>query len=238
VNKQKNRYKNILPFDHTRVILRDIDPDTPGADYINANYINYESEECPGIASKPFKQYIATQGCVQNTREDFWKMVWQENSRLIVNTTKEVERGKTKCARYWPELEKTEEFGKFVVTNTREETSKDYTLRQFLVSNKQESDTEERKILHFHFLGWPDHGTPEDPGSVLNFLHDVNSKQESFDTAGPIIVHCSAGIGRTGTFIVIDMIIDQIRSLGLDCDIDIMRTIQMVSIIISHIVVI
>jgi len=148
-------------------------------------------------------------------------------------TTKEMERGKTKCARYWPDLDLTEEFGNYVVTNKSEESSKDYTLRLFLVKRKASEETEggeeeERKIFHFHFLGWPDHGTPEDPGSVLNFLHDVNLKQESFDSAGPIIVHCSAGIGRTGTFIVIDMIIDQIRTLGLDCEIDIQRTIQMV----------
>ena len=86
-NKAKNRYKNILPFDHTRVILRDVDPDKPGADYINANYINYETDENL-IAGQPFKQYIATQGCVGSTRADFWKMVWQEGSRLIVMTTK------------------------------------------------------------------------------------------------------------------------------------------------------
>ena len=244
-NKAKNRYKNILPFDHTRVILRDVE-DKPGADYINANFINYESDENM-IAGKPFKQYIATQGCVGSTRPDFWHMVWQEESRLIVMTTKEVERGKTKCARYWPDVELTEEYGNFVVTNSSEESSKDYTLRLFMVKKKDAPEEEQREIFHFHFLGWPDHGTPEDPGSVLNFLHDVNLKQESFgkrdaicelyfvhvlfsDSAGPIIVHCSAGIGRTGTFIVIDMIIDQIRTCGLDCEIDIQRTIQMVMI--------
>lgn len=110
------------------------------------------------------------------------------------------------------------------MTNLSEETSKDYTLREFSVSKGDET----RRIFHYHFLGWPDHGTPEDPGSVLNFLHDVNIKQESLEGAGPIVVHCSAGIGRTGTFIVIDMIIDQIQTLGLDCEIDIQRTIQMV----------
>merc|ERR1711902_344652 len=119
-----------------------------------------------------------------------------------------------------------EEYGGYTVTNLSEETSKDYTLREFSVSKGDET----RRIFHYHFLGWPDHGTPEDPGSVLNFLHDVNIKQESLEGAGPIVVHCSAGIGRTGTFIVIDMIIDQIRTCGLDCEIDIQRTIQMVMI--------
>jgi tyrosine-protein phosphatase non-receptor type 11 len=141
-------------------------------------------------------------------------------------TTKEIERGKTKCARYWPDLDKSEDYGAFTVKNISEETSKDYTLREFLVTKS--GVEEERRIFHFHFLGWPDHGTPEDPGCVLNFLHDVNLKQESLEKGGPIVVHCSAGIGRTGTFIVIDMIIDQIQKLGLDCEIDIQRTIQMV----------
>jgi len=225
-NKAKNRYKNILPFDHTRVALRDTDKNVAGSDYINANYINQEDEMVPGGKTGNFKRYIATQGCLSSTRADQWHMVWQERTLVMVMTTKEIERSKTKCARYWPDLEKSEEYGAFTVKNMNEETSKDYTLREFLVTKADEK--EERRIFHFHFLGWPDHGTPEDPGCVLNFLHDVNLKQESLDKAGPIMVHCSAGIGRTGTFIVIDMIIDQIQKLGLDCEIDIQRTIQMV----------
>jgi len=208
------------------VILTGVeDSSKPGADYINANYINHE-EESVSVCGAPFKQYIATQGCVGGTRQHLYHMIWQENSLLVVMTTKVMERGKTKCARYWPELDQTETYGAFTVNNVSEETSKDYTLREFLVTKADVS--EQRRIFHYHFLGWPDHGTPEDPGSVLNFLHDVNNKQESLEGAGPIVVHCSAGIGRTGTFIVIDMIIDQIQTRGLDCEIDIQRTIQMV----------
>jgi len=230
-NKAKNRYKNILPFDHTRVKLKGNEPDVPGSDYINANYITQEEdakknkEDAKNGKEGNFKKYIATQGCLPNSRADQWHMVWQERIMVLVMTTKEIERGKTKCARYWPDLDKTEEYGVYAVKNISEETSKDYTLREFLVTKPGH---EERRIFHFHFLGWPDHGTPEDPGCVLNFLHDVNLKQESLEDAGPIMVHCSAGIGRTGTFIVIDMIIDQIQKLGLDCEIDIQRTIQMV----------
>merc|ERR550519_359854 len=110
---------------------------------------------------------------------DFYHMIWQERTLLVVMTTKVMERGKTKCARYWPEVEQTEEYGGYTVTNVTEETSKDYTLREFLVSKGEES----RRVFHYHFLGWPDHGTPEDPGSVLNFLHDVNIKQESLEGA-------------------------------------------------------
>jgi len=221
-NKAKNRYKNILPFDDTRVILRG-DPGVLGSDYINANYIRQEED---GVTrSQSFKTYIATQGCLVTTRDDLWRMIWQEGTLIIVMTTKEMERGKTKCARYWPDLDKEESYADIRVSNIDEQNNKDYILRHFVV-NKGE---EERVIYHYHFLGWPDHGTPEDPGSVLNFLHDVKLKQEKIlDNSGPIVVHCSAGIGRTGTFIVIDMIIDQIQRLGLDCEIDIQRTIQMV----------
>ena len=114
--------------------------------------------------------------------------------------------GKTKCARYWPEVDKTEDYGNISVRSVSEINNKDYILRHFAVSRRDVTEPQ-RQIYHFHFLGWPDHGTPEDPGSVLSFLHDVNLKQEQLEAPGPIVVHCSAGIGRTGTFIVIDMII-------------------------------
>ncbi|KAJ1524929.1 hypothetical protein ONE63_009787 [Megalurothrips usitatus] len=223
-NRNKNRYKNILPFDHTRVKLRDVDPNEPGAEYINANYIKPEEES---LLNGPPKQYIATQGCLPSTMGDFWHMVWQEKTRVIVMTTKEVERGKNKCAKYWPEEEgQTKEYKKIKVRNVLESKTADYTLREFAVS--QVDGEEERKVYHYHFQAWPDHGVPADPGCVLNFLHHVNARQESIVGAGPVLVHCSAGIGRTGTFIVIDMILDQIKRLGLDCEIDIQRTIQMV----------
>ncbi|GBM95823.1 Tyrosine-protein phosphatase non-receptor type 11 [Araneus ventricosus] len=222
-NRSKNRYKNILPFDHTRVILKEVDANVPGSDYVNANYIMPDEDQ---VGDGPKKYYIATQGCLHNTVADFWWMVWQENTRVIVMTTKEIERGKNKCARYWPDLNQTKEVGKFVLKNLSESSTTDYILREFSLT--KEGCTETRTIYHYHFTAWPDHGVPSDPGCVLNFLHDVNHRQESVAQAGPIIVHCSAGIGRTGTFIVIDMIVDLIKKQGLDCEIDIQRTIQMV----------
>ncbi|XP_059488410.1 tyrosine-protein phosphatase corkscrew-like isoform X3 [Neocloeon triangulifer] len=222
-NRNKNRYKNILPFDDTRVKLLQVDPNVPGSDYINANYIQPEEEM---YTDEPKKSYIATQGCLPSTTGDFWYMVWQENTRVIVMTTKEIERGKNKCARYWPDDGQLKEYGLVKVRNLCESSNADYTLREFLVS--REGVPEERKVFHFHFQAWPDHGVPSDPGCVLNFLHDVNARQSSIPDAGPILVHCSAGIGRTGTFIVVDMILDQIKRQGLDCEIDIQRTIQMV----------
>ncbi|KAG1683060.1 Tyrosine-protein phosphatase non-receptor type 11 [Nymphon striatum] len=219
--RAKNRYKNILPFDHTRVILRDVDLEVPGSDYINANIIKLEDDPL-----NEFKLYIATQGGLSNTIDDFWWMVWQENSRVIVMTTKEVERGKNKCVKYWPDENDSKICNKITVSSVTESSTADYTLREFLVT--KEGHLESRKVYHYHFQAWPDHGVPSDPGCVLNFLHDVNARQEYISNAGPVIVHCSAGIGRTGTFIVIDMILDQIKRHGLDTEIDIQRTVQMV----------
>ncbi|XP_018314702.1 tyrosine-protein phosphatase corkscrew isoform X2 [Mycetomoellerius zeteki] len=246
-NRAKNRYKNILPFDHTRVRLKNIVSDIPGADYINANYIrNKEGDETNttvdsgGDDSSFGKCYIATQGCLPNTIQDFWHMVYQENTRVIVMTTKEIERGKNKCARYWPEEGESSEYGnEWKVRAVSRTSTADYTLREFFLQGTKPEFSESRRIYHYHFQAWPDHGVPSDPGCVLNFLHDVNARQESIAASlvpkdqdepciGPILVHCSAGIGRTGTFIVIDMILDQIKRHGLDCEIDIQRTVQRV----------
>nr|CAB3265277.1 tyrosine-protein phosphatase non-receptor type 11-like [Phallusia mammillata] len=221
-NKAKNRYKNILPFDHTRVVLEDADPTVPGSDYINANRIKPEVEELGGLWKS--KMYISTQGCLNNTVADFWKMVFQENARIIVMTTREVERGRNKCVKYWPAENESKEFDKYKVQNLRETDYRDYTLREFRLSKNEEA---ERIVYHYHFKVWPDHGVPSDPGGVLNFLHDINERYRTME-CGPVIVHCSAGIGRSGTFIVIDIILDIIRQQGLDCEIDVQRTIQMV----------
>lgn len=102
-------------------------------------------------------------------------MIWQENTRVIVMTTKELERGKSKCAKYWPDQGQTKEWGPAKVTCLTESSTSDYTLREFLFSWK---NRDERRIYQYHFLVWPDHGVPSDPGCVLNFLHDVNARQE------------------------------------------------------------
>ncbi|KAG8145995.1 putative Tyrosine-protein [Naja naja] len=184
-NKNKNRYKNILPFDHTRVVLHDGDPNEPVSDYINANIIMPEFEsKCNNAKAK--KSYIATQGCLQNTVNDFWRMVFQENSRVIVMTTKEVERGKHAL----------KEYGVMRVRNVKESTAHDYTLRELKLS----------KVGQVRFRKMPSGRRP-----------------------GISAMRWSAGIGRTGTFIVIDILIDVIREKGVDCDIDVPKTIQMKS---------
>ncbi|XP_074539441.1 tyrosine-protein phosphatase non-receptor type 6 [Halichoeres trimaculatus] len=221
-NKSKNRYKNILPFNDTRVILQDTDPEIVGSDYINANYVKNTMRECGDQ-----KVYIATQGCLATTVNDFWQMVWQENTRVIVMTTREVEKGRNKCVPYWPDPQSSKEFGPYVVTSQSEREAADYKVRVLEVAPLSQPK-HSRTIWHYQYLSWPDHGVPQEPGGVLSFLIQVNNKQAEFPDSGPMIIHCSAGIGRTGTIVVIDMIIETIESIGLDCDIDIPKYIQMV----------
>ncbi|KAM5197499.1 LOW QUALITY PROTEIN: tyrosine-protein phosphatase non-receptor type 11-like [Hipposideros larvatus] len=223
-NKNKKRYKNILPFDHTRVVLRDGDSNEPISEYINANIIMPEFEtKCNN--SKPKKSYTATQGCLQNTVNDFWRMVFQENSRVIVMTTKEVEREKSKCVKYWPDDLK--EHGIMHVQNVKESAAHDYTLRELKLSKVGQGNLE-RTVWQYHFWTWPDHGVPSGPRGMLDFLEEVHHNRRTSWMVEPVVFHCSAGIHQMGTFIVIDILIDIIREKGIDCDIDVPKTIQMV----------
>ncbi|XP_032274774.1 tyrosine-protein phosphatase non-receptor type 11-like [Phoca vitulina] len=224
-NKPKNRYKNILPFDTTRVTLHDVDDSVPGANYINANYIRSDPEEKPGHGLG--KAYIATQGCLQTTVAAFWAMVLQENTRVIVMATREVERGRNKCFRYWPELHGSQEYGRVHICNLAEYQAQGYCVRELQVWRPDQEEPP-RTVKHYQYFSWPDHGVPAEPSGVLSFLDEVNRAQSSTPGAGPMVVHCSAGIGRTGTLIVIDILVDLIRRQGLDCDIDVPKTIQLV----------
>ncbi|XP_055438541.1 tyrosine-protein phosphatase non-receptor type 11-like isoform X4 [Bubalus kerabau] len=210
-NKPKNRYKNILPFDTTRVILHDVDDRVPGADYINANYIRSDPEEKPGHGLG--KVYIATQGCLPTTVAAFWAMVHQENTHVIVMTTREVERGRNKCFRYWPELHGSQEYGHLHVCNMAEHWAQGYCVRELQVWRPDQEESP-HTVKHYQYFSWPDHGVPAEPTGVLSFLEEVNRTQSSMPGAGPMVVHCSAGIGRTGTIIVIDILVDVIRRQG------------------------
>ncbi|XP_048374596.1 tyrosine-protein phosphatase non-receptor type 11-like [Sphaerodactylus townsendi] len=126
-NKGKNRYKNILPFDTTRVALQDVDESVPASDYINANYVKNILED--GRSAEHGKVYIATQGCLQTTVNDFWAMVYQENAHVIVMTTREVERGRNKCFRYWPDKHCTKEYGCVSIRNNGEQEIQGYHIR-------------------------------------------------------------------------------------------------------------
>ncbi|KAF5405732.1 hypothetical protein PHET_00746 [Paragonimus heterotremus] len=263
-NRPKNRYANVVAYDHSRVILTAIDQ-VVGSDYINANYIDgYQ---------RP-KAYIATQGPLPETFYDFWRMVWEQNSYVIVMMTKLEERSRVKCDQYWPSRG-TETFSDVYVTQLKEctlptytvtinETAEFayYTLRTFTLrrhnadghlatdcttqDGQQEHGSDTREIKHFQFTAWPDYGTPDHPQPLILFirrvtqmrahiLHQLQQERlangESLGTRGlysgsepsklnnpnlageigPTIVHCSAGVGRTGAFIVIDSQLERLR---------------------------
>lgn len=218
-NRYKNRFREILPYDSTRVILHDCNPKQIGDDYINASYVK------PAEPMDKVMTYIATQGCMPNTVNEFWKMVWQENTRIIVMTTREEERGRPRCFQYWPSPKENSTYGYLSIRCTKDDVFADYVLRRLEVEHCQQPNLP-RIVYQYHFTSWPDHGVPEDPGRILSFLEEINRCQDDIPEAGPIVVHCSAGVGRSGTFIAIDMILNQIDRFGLDTEIDIHRLVK------------
>ncbi|KAK2832490.1 hypothetical protein Q7C36_015952 [Tachysurus vachellii] len=197
VNRPKNRYTNILPYDFSRVKLISMHNDE-GADYINANYI-------PGYKSA--REYIATQGPLPETRNDFWKMVMQQNSHVIVMLTQCNERRRVKCDHYWPFTDEPVSYGEITVEMLSESESPEWTIRNFRLSYADEV----QDVLHFNYTSWPDHGVPTVNAieSILQFVQLV--RQQVNRTKGPVTVHCSAGVGRTGTFIALDRLMQHIR---------------------------
>ncbi|XP_073420710.1 receptor-type tyrosine-protein phosphatase O isoform X8 [Dendrobates tinctorius] len=197
VNRCKNRYTNILPYDFSRVKLITTEEED-SADYINANFI-------PGYNSS--QEYIATQGPLPDTRNDFWKMILQQKSQVIVMLTQCNEKRRIKCDHYWPFTAEPVSYGDIVVEVVSEEEQPDWTLRVFRMSYVAEA----QHVMHFNFTAWPDHGVPAASAaeSILQFVYMV--RQKATKTKGPITVHCSAGVGRTGTFIALDRLMQHIR---------------------------
>ncbi|CAL1265790.1 unnamed protein product [Larinioides sclopetarius] len=196
INKPKNRYANVIAYDHSRVVLQPLDG-IPGSDYINANY-------CDGYR-KP-KAYIATQGPLPETFSDFWRMVWEQRSATIVMMTKLEERTRIKCDQYWPSRG-TETYGVMYVKYTEVSELSSYCIRTFHLQRVGFPET--REVRQFQFTAWPDHGVPEHPTAFLMFLRRVQAMNPM--DAGPIVVHCSAGVGRTGCFIVIDSMLERLK---------------------------
>ncbi|XP_057299165.1 receptor-type tyrosine-protein phosphatase delta-like [Hydractinia symbiolongicarpus] len=192
-NQVKNRYSNIVAYDHSRVILSPIEND-PSSTYINASYI--DGFETP-------KKYIATQGPLPETVLDFWRMIWEQQCPMIVMLAKLVEDSRVKCEQYWPEG-KGLQYGDIVVTVQSVSELTDYTVRVFKLHKVNQPKSEEREVRQFHFTSWPDHGVPSHPSSVLSFVRHVMSFMGKSEQKGPYVVHCSAGVGRTGTFIAIE----------------------------------
>ncbi|XP_029283146.1 receptor-type tyrosine-protein phosphatase mu-like isoform X6 [Cottoperca gobio] len=198
-NRMKNRYGNIIAYDHSRVRLQPQDGEN-GSDYINANYVDGYHRP---------NHYIATQGPMQETVYDFWRMVWQENTAAIVMVTNLVEVGRVKCCKYWPD--DTEIYGDMKVTLIETQLLSEYVIRTFAVEKRGVAEI--REIRQFHFTGWPDHGVPLHATGLLGFIRRVKAKTPP--TAGPTVVHCSAGAGRTGCFIVIDIMLDMAEREGV-----------------------
>lgn len=189
-NRRKNRYKNILPYDATRVPLGD------EGGYINASFIKIP------VGKEEFV-YIACQGPLPTTVGDFWQMIWEQKSTVIAMMTQEVEGEKVKCQRYWPDI-----LGKTTMVNdrlrlalVRVQQLKGFVVRAMTLEDIQTAEM--RHISHLNFTAWPDHDTPSQPDDLLTFI----SYMRHVHRAGPIITHCSAGIGRSGTLICIDVVL-------------------------------
>ncbi|XP_061439480.1 receptor-type tyrosine-protein phosphatase alpha isoform X6 [Rhineura floridana] len=196
-NKEKNRYVNILPYDHSRVHLTPLEG-VPDSDYINASFINGYQEK---------NKFIAAQGPKEETVNDFWRMIWEQNTATIVMVTNLKERKECKCAQYWPD-QGCWTYGNIRVSVEDVTVLVDYTVRKFCI--QQVGDVTNKKpqrlVTQFHFTSWPDFGVPFTPIGMLKFLKKVKTCNPPY--AGAIVVHCSAGVGRTGTFIVIDAMLD------------------------------
>ncbi|XP_018618563.1 tyrosine-protein phosphatase non-receptor type 2a isoform X2 [Scleropages formosus] len=190
-NRIRNRYRDVSPYDHSRVKLKNLEND-----YINASLIVMEEAQ---------RNYILTQGPLRNTCGHFWLMVWEQRTKAVIMLNRVIEKGSEKCAQYWPTPEEREMSFKdtnFVVKLLSEDVKSYYTIR---VLELQNTDTQEtREIYHFHYTTWPDFGVPESPASFLNFLFKVRESGSLEVQHGPSVVHCSAGIGRSGTFSLVD----------------------------------
>nr|KAF6497295.1 protein tyrosine phosphatase non-receptor type 4 [Rousettus aegyptiacus] len=210
-NISKNRYRDISPYDATRVILKG------NEDYINANYINMEIP-----SSSIINQYIACQGPLPHTCTDFWQMTWEQGSSMVVMLTTQVERGRVKCHQYWPEPTGSSSYGCYQVTCHSEEGNTAYIFRKMTLFNQEKNES--RQLTQIQYIAWPDHGVPDDSSDFLNFVCHVRNKRAGKEE--PIVVHCSAGIGRTGVLITMETAMCLIECNQPVYPLDIVRTMR------------
>ncbi|XP_073419126.1 receptor-type tyrosine-protein phosphatase S [Dendrobates tinctorius] len=210
-NKFKNRLVNIMPYETTRVCLQPI-RGVEGSDYINASFIDGYRQQ---------KAYIATQGPLAETTEDFWRMLWENNSTIVVMLTKLREMGREKCHQYWP-AERSARYQYFVVDPMAEYNMPQYILREFKVTDAR--DGQSRTVRQFQFTDWPEQGVPKSGEGFIDFIGQVHKTKEQFGQDGPISVHCSAGVGRTGVFITLSIVLERMRYEGV---VDVFQTVKM-----------
>ena len=213
VNKFKNRLANILPFDSTRVKLQPI-RGVDGSDYINASFID-------GYRFR--NSYIASQAPLAETTDDFWRMLWEQNSTIVVMLTKLREMGHERCHLYWP-TDRPTRFQYFAVEPLSEYNMTQYVLREFKITDAR--DGHSRTIRQFHFVDWPDQGVPRSGEAFIDFIGQVHKTKEQFGQDGPITVHCSSGVGRTGVFLALSLVLDQMRFDGVSDLFSIVRTLR------------
>ncbi|XP_040178423.1 receptor-type tyrosine-protein phosphatase S isoform X12 [Rana temporaria] len=210
-NKFKNRLVNIMPYETTRVCLQPI-RGVEGSDYINSSFIDGYRQQ---------KAYIATQGPLAETTEDFWRMLWENNSTIVVMLTKLREIGREKCHQYWP-AERSARYQYFVVDPMAEYNMPQYILREFKVTDAR--DGQSRTVRQFQFTDWPEQGVPKSGEGFIDFIGQVHKTKEQFGQDGPISVHCSAGVGRTGVFITLSIVLERMRYEGV---VDVFQTVKM-----------
>ncbi|KAL5022634.1 hypothetical protein ScPMuIL_001789 [Solemya velum] len=194
-NRSRNRYRDVSPYDHSRVILKKNDND-----YINASLVTVP-EAC--------RRYILTQGPLEQTISQFWQMVWEQKSKAILMLNRTIEKGTLKCHQYWPMGEEHGSIDEMVmedvglkVTWIEQEAMHDFNLTTLELEDTVSGTS--REIFHFQYMTWPDFGVPTSPAEFLNFLMAVREYGVLEENVGPAVIHCSAGIGRSGTFCLVD----------------------------------
>ncbi|XP_071097875.1 receptor-type tyrosine-protein phosphatase alpha-like [Haliotis cracherodii] len=201
-NKKRNRFLELFPYDDSRVALMQ-DGDATW-DYIHASYITGFSES---------SVFIAAQGPNPVTVNDFWRMVWQENVSIIIMLTRVMELNRKKCEQYWPDEKEQKMCGRIVIKPLLATVRADFTIRKYSVHHSTKP-SDKRKVTQLHFTSWPDHDVPSAP-ALVGFWKQYRSLTSSGeDITGPVVVHCSAGVGRTGTFIALDNLFDEAESLN------------------------